>query len=201
RDPGQGADKEQREHTRKARRRVDARWPHDEAPPQRHPQADHEEESEEVEYRLVEEIEVALQELVAEERQRDVPVDRGEDRAHEERQEAPEHDRVHDARIRLRQRTHLAERVRGDEAEALGDPVETILGHSLSPEHHQLVETINEICDRERAADVEGDLRPARDVPERIAEWNGRGHGRNLSTRPTKPGESARPALSPVSWI
>src|SRR4029453_910939 len=149
--------------------------------------------------RLVEEIEVAFQELVPEERQRDVPVDRGEDRAHEERQEAPEHDRVHDAGIGLRQGPHLAERVLDDEAEALGDPVESIFGQPLPPERHALVETVHEIRDRERAADVQRDLSPARDVPERIAKWNGRGHGGNLSTGRTKLGESASPAPSPAS--
>src|SRR2546422_2780491 len=40
--------------------------------------------------------------------------------AHEQREEPPEHGRVHDAGIRLREHARLAERVCGDEPEALG---------------------------------------------------------------------------------
>src|SRR5207247_3493444 len=193
-EPGHVDDEEQGERPREARRGFEAGGPTDEAPPYRHAQADHEEEAEEIEHRLVEEVEVPLQELVAEERQRDVPVDRGEDRAHEQGEEAPEHDRVHDARIGLRQRSHLPERVGGDEPDALGDPVEPVLRQALPPERHSLPEAVDEKRDRDRAADVQRDLSPARDVPERIAEWNGRGHGRNLSTGRTRLAEGAKSA-------
>ena len=121
---------QQREHPREARGRVDARRPLDEAPPHRHAETDHEEEPEQVEHGLVEEVERALQELVAEERQRDVPVERGERRPHEQGEEAPEHDRVHDARIRLRERADLAERVSQDAADALGNAIQAILGEA-----------------------------------------------------------------------
>src|SRR5438093_1086527 len=164
------------------RGRIDAGRPADEPAPDCHAQADDEKEAEEVEHRLVEEIEPAPQELVPEERQRDVPVDRGEHGPHEQGEETPEHDRVHDPRVRLRERAHLAERVRNDEPDALGDPVEAVLSDALPPEAHPLPHSVCEDHDRQRAADVEPDLSPARDVPERIAKRNGRRHEGNLST-------------------
>src|SRR5262249_5921513 len=171
---------------RKPRGRIDARRALDEAPPDRHPEPDHEEQPEHVEHGLVKKVERALQELVAEERQGDIPVERSQHRAHEEGQEAPEHDGVHHAGVRLRERAYLAERVLQHEADALRDPIVTVLGQSAAPEHHALPHAVREDGDGDEAADVKRDLRPARDVPEGVAEGNGRGHERpNLSTRRT----------------
>src|SRR2546425_13332358 len=79
-------------------------------------------------------VERALQELVAEERHRDVVVDRREDRSHEEREETPEHDRVDDAGVRLRERLRLAERVLPDDGAVLRNPVEPRLGAPPLPQ-------------------------------------------------------------------
>ena len=108
--------------------RIDARRTHHEAAPHGHAQPDHEEEPEQVEHGLVEEVERALEELEAEERQRDVVVDRRQHGAHEEGQETPEHDGVHHAGVRLRQRAHLAQRVAAPRPEPLRDPIEAVLG-------------------------------------------------------------------------
>src|SRR5207245_10762454 len=142
-----------------------------------------EEEPEQVEHGLVDEVEGALQELVAEERHRDVVVDRREDRSHEEREETPEHDRVHDAGVRLRERLRLAERVLPDEGEALGHPGEPRLGAPGEPEADALRQAVDEDGDGDDGADVERDLGPAGNVPKGVAERHGRGHeDSNLST-------------------
>src|SRR5262249_51935381 len=171
------------EKPREPRGRIDAGRALHEPSPDRHPEADDEEEPEHVEHGLVEEVERALQELVAEERQGDVPVERGQHRAHEQGEEAPEHDRVHDSGGRLRQGPYLTERVGEHAADPLGDPIPPILGQTAPPQHHALPHPVGEDRDRDDAADVERDLRPAWDVPEGVAEGNGRGHERpNLST-------------------
>src|SRR5207253_4996256 len=132
----------------------------------------------------VEEVERPFQELVAEQGKRDVPVERGQHGTHEQGEEAPEQDRVHDARIGLRERAHLAERVSQDQAHALRDSIQAVLGEPTPPETYPLPYSIREDGDRQRSADVERDLSPAGDVPEGVAERNRRGHERlNLSTR------------------
>src|SRR3990167_5462366 len=174
---------QQRQHPREARRRVHAVRPEHEPAPHGHAEAEHEEEAEEVEDGLVGEVEVAREELVPEQRQRDVPVDRGEHGAHEQGEEAPEHDRVHHAGVGLREHADLPERVREDEAEPRGDPVEALLGLAAAPEAHALGEPPREDRERDEPAHVECDLRPAGHVPERVAERDAGTHsGLNLST-------------------
>src|SRR5439155_14675194 len=108
----------------------------------------------------------------------------------------PEHDRVHDAWVRLREHARLAERVPGDEPEALGDAVEAVLRKSAPPETRALPEAPGEDRDRDGAADVEADLRPCGNVPERVAEGHGRAHeDSNLSTGEITTGERERVRL------
>jgi hypothetical protein len=143
----------------------------DEAAVARHAEPDDEEEAEEVQHELVEQVEVALEDLHAEQRQREVVVDGGEHRAHEQREEAPEHGRVHDARIGLREHPRLEETI-GDEAP---DPRERSVPAHLrlapQPETHALGDAPHEGGDRDRRPRVQRDLRPRRDIPERVAEW------------------------------
>src|SRR5438477_504868 len=174
---GEVDDEEQGEDAREAGGRIHAGRAQHEAAPHGHAEADHEEEAEEVEHGLVEEVEAALEELVAPERQRDVVVDGGEHGAHEQREEAPEHDRVHDAGVGLRQRPGLAERVPGHELHALGNVVEAVLGSPGAPQAHVPVDAVEEDHHRDQATQVERALRERRDVPERVANRHaGRRH-------------------------
>jgi hypothetical protein len=79
------------------RRGIDPGRPRHEAAPAGHAEAHDEEESEHVEYELVEKVESALEQLDVEEGESDVVVDGSEHGADEEGEEAPEDDGVHDA--------------------------------------------------------------------------------------------------------
>src|SRR4029450_13386651 len=98
------------------------------------------------------------------------------------RQEAPEHDGVHDTGIGLGERPYLAERVLGHELHALRDLVEAVLRLPRAPELDALPHPPREERDGDDAAGVQQDLRPAGNVPESIAERNGRGHARSNDT-------------------
>src|SRR5262249_28931994 len=152
-----------------------------EAPPHGHAETDDEEEAEEIEHGFVEEIEAALEELVVPQGQRDVPVDRRQHRAHEQREEAPEHDGVHDAGVGLRQRARLAERVLGHELHALRDVIEAALGPTGRPEPDVAVKTIDEDRHGDDRAEVERMLCERWNVPERVPERDagGRHEGSN----------------------
>jgi hypothetical protein len=165
---------QQPEDVGEARGGIDPGRPQHEAPPHGQAEPDHEEQPEQVEHRLVGEVEVALQQLVAEQRQRDVVVDRRQHGAQEQREEAPEHDGVHHARVRLRQRAHLAERVLDHELHALGNLVQARLGAAGAPELDPLPESPDEERDGHEPADVEQDLRPGGNVPEGVAKRHGR---------------------------
>src|SRR5437867_4252169 len=105
----------------------------------------------------------------------------GDHGAHEQREEAPEHDGVHDAGVRLRERARLAERVLGHELHALGNVVEAVLGPPRAPEADVLIEAVHEDRHRDQATEVEGVLRERRNVPERVPDRDagGRHEGSN----------------------
>src|SRR5262249_38713027 len=168
-----------------ARHRVEVVGPHDETPPHCHSQADDEEQPEQVEHCLVEEVEIALEKLVTEERDRDVVIDGGQHGSHEERKEAPEHGGVHDARVRLRQRAGLTEGVDRDELQALGDVVNAALRLTGAPQPHPLPHPVREDDDRDDRSDVQSDLSPDRNVPERVTERDLGHEGLNDSTART----------------
>ena len=182
-EPGHVDDEEHRQRGGEARGRIDPLGAAHETAPQGHAETQHEEEPEHIQHGLVDEVEGAAEELVAKERHGDVVVDRREGRPDEERQETPEHDRVHDAGVRLRERARLAERVSQDKGDAVGNPVEARLGTPGAPEAHALGQAVDEDGDGDDRADVERDLGPDGDVPEGVAERHGGGHeDSNLST-------------------
>ena len=172
---------EEGEGAGEARRGVEAVRPDDEATVDGHAEPNHEEEAEEVEHGLVEKVEGALEELHPEERERDVPVDRRQHGAHQEREEAPEHDRVHDARVGLRERARLAEGLGGNEPQPLAEAVEASLGSPAAPESDPLPEAPGEEGDRDQRARVQEHLDRDRNVPEGVAVRHA-GHSGHIST-------------------
>jgi len=171
---------EEGEGAGEARRGVEAVRPDNEATVDGHAEPDHEEEAEEVEHGLVEEVEGPLEELHPEQRERDVPIDRRQHGARQEREEAPEHDRVHDARVGLRERARLADGLGGDEPQPLADAVEARLGPADAPEPDPLPETPGEDGERDQRARVQEHLDRNRNVPEGVAVRHA-GHAGHIS--------------------
>ena len=173
---------EEREEPGEVRSRVDAGRAHDEAAVEREAQPQDEEEPEQVERQLVDQVEGALEELEVEaerQPQRDVVVDGREDGPQQEGAEAPEHERVHHARIPLCQDPALEQPVAHEEADPLGNAIEARLGLPLPPERDALPDAEREYADRDDRERVQEELRPGRDVPEGVAERNvGEGRGR-----------------------
>jgi hypothetical protein len=83
---------------------------------------------------------------------------------------------MHHARVGLRQRADLAEGVLRHQLHALGDLIETRLGAPGAPELDASPESPREQRDGHGATDVKEHLRPAGNVPERVAKRHGRRH-------------------------
>ncbi len=98
------------------------------------PQADQPEQPGQIQRHLVGQIEVALEQLGAEQQLEDVGVDRGEGRADEEQRHGPEDHQVHRGRIALAEDAELHDGVDEDPAQARQRPVRDDLRLAAAPE-------------------------------------------------------------------
>src|SRR3989442_15213663 len=98
------------------------------------------------------------------------------------------------------------------ERDAIESTSDEMVGTPAAPEADALREPVDEDGDGDDGTDVERDLGPAGDVPERVAERNGRGHeDSNLSTArivsaaeygssvPSRTRSTVRPTAPPAS--